>query len=509
MATVKHIEWLFEGVPSWNARREQHQFTPDLRDEDLCDIFRREGKLSESGRMPLTDINLRNADLRGARLSCSHSGIGPDLTSANLSWADFESAILPNSILDAANLHGTNFRGAKLHNASLLGVNIAGTILVGADLSQADLTGVTMNLVSLANADLNHATLVDTDLTQASLVGADLSCSHPWTAKLYPRDRDSDRVQQGSGSQKPVNTVQELLGKTREIGQGHEKRAVYFRGEPSDRFALRPSVMRESQEDRFAFRTNESDMLIHLVTQRPEDFSNITSALSHWVLAQHHGLKTRLLDITRNPLVGLFWACQPSECNRCAKNQCDTTKCAKHRPGRVHIFSVPRDLIKPFNSSTIGIIANFARLSSADKNLLLGWTLEEAAARDPDSPMEYIYEHAMQRLYQRVSLEKPYFEERIDPRDLYRVFVVEPMQSFERIRAQSGAFLVSAFHERFERSRILQWNPDIPIYDHDVYLVPSEKKQDILDELRLLNITRETLLPGLDEAAKAIARFFS
>ena len=509
MATAEHIEWLLEGVPSWNTRREQHPFTPNLREEDLYAIFSREGKLSDSGRMPLAGINLRKADLTGARLSCRFRGIGPDLTNANLTWANFEKAELSSSILDNAILHGTIFRDAKLHNASLLGVKIAGTVLVGADLSQADLTGVTMNLVSLAKVNLSYATLVDTDLTQAILVGADLSCSHPWTAKLYPRDRGSDGVQQGSGSQKPLNNVQELLSKTREIGQSHDECAVYFRGEPSDRWALRPSVMRKAREGEFAFRTKENDMLIHLLTRRPEDFGDATSALSQWVLAQHHGLKTRLLDITRNPLVGLFWACQPSKCHKCEKKQCNNTNGDSHRPGRVHIFSVRRDLVKPFNSNTISIIANFAKLASADKDLLLGYTLKEAAARDSDSPLEYIYENAMQRLYQLVNLERPYFQERIDPRDLFRVFVVEPIQAFERIRAQSGAFLVSAFHERFERSEVLGWNPDIPIYDHDVCLVPSEKKQGILDELRRLDITRETLLPGLDEAARAIARFFS
>ena len=99
---------------------------------------------------------------------------------------------------------------------------------------------------------------------------------------------------------------------------------------------------------------------------------------------------------------------------------------------------------------------------------------------------------------------KPHFEERINPRDLYRAFVVEPQQSFERVRVQSGAFLISVFHERFERSEILKCNAGIPIYDFGRLVVPKENKERILEELRLLNVTREMLFPGLDEAARAV-----
>ena len=89
------------------------------------------------------------------------------------------------------------------------------------------------------------------------------------------------------------------------------------------------------------------------------------------------------------------------------------------------------------------------------------------------------------------------------------MFVVEPQQSFERIRAQAGAFLVSAFHERFERPQILIRNPDMQIYTYGTRTVPREKKEDLIEELRLLNFTRETLFPSLDEAAHAVIERYS
>ena len=110
----------------------------------------------------------------------------------------------------------------------------------------------------------------------------------------------------------------------------------------------------------------------------------------------------------------------------------------------------------------------------------------------------------MRHLYHYIRQEKPQFEKTIDPRDLFRVFVVEPKQSFERIRAQEGAFIVSAFHERFEQEEIRSLVKNVPVYKHQTMTVPGNRKSDILEELSLLNFTRETLYPSLDEVANRI-----
>lgn len=356
------------------------------------------------------------------------------------------------------------------------------TNLVSSDLTDADLTIADLTDATLWEATLAGSTLHGTDLTGANLTGTEL-----WEADLYWPLGISPK--QYPDQAKPVLSIEDLLREIQKLNNYYDAATtLYFRGEFECGWDLRPSVMRDQLV------IFESDMLVELMSRRPEEFNGMASALAQWVLAQHYGLQTRFLDITKNPLIALFHACDKTGGRK--QNEED---------GRLQVFAVPRALVKPFNSDVISIIANAARLHADQQGALLGkryFLGNNRIRREND------HQEAMHILYQLIRQVKPYFEERIDPRDLYQVFVVEPQQSSERIQAQSGAFLVSAFHERFERKEVLEWNKGIPLYAHYTLTVRGEYKDAIMEELQLLNITHETLFPGLDSSARSVTESY-
>ena len=477
MTKDEQIKLLIEGVEAWNARRESDPFRPDLSGENIWKAFNDACKLEQIGdwlSIPLGGVNFSNANLKGANLM-SACLVDANLVDANLKNAKLMSADLTGAFLARAKLQKAKFKNAKLANANLDFANLKSATFGYAHLKNTSLLGAILKKADLSNVEF---------LTDVDSAGA-----QPWKAKLYPFGKSDLSPKEYECELNAIKNVRDLLELIQKI-QGHHKddgTRLYFRGEAQNRtdWVLQPSVMREDE-----LRRSEGEMLRDLMSRRPEEFNGRNSALEQWVLAQHHRLPTRFIDITRNPLVALFFACEDNK--------------YKNQEGRLRIFAVPQTLIKPFTNDTISVIANLAKMTYLEQKLILGVETTDIRGAEKEE-----YDLAKLRLYQGIQQEKPYFKERIDVRDLYKVFVVEPQQFPERIRAQSGAFLASAFHDRFEPEKIQDWNKHIPVYAHYELTIPSDCKEGIRNELRLLNITEETLLPGLDSSAKAVKETYS
>ena len=476
MANPEHIR-LLPFVGEWNKSRLAQNFQPDLSDADLHGEFAKSNLLyGPEQRVWLPDVNLSGANLRGTKLA------QVNFQSANLEEADLTRADLTGGVL-----YETNLKGAKLLGAKLNGANLGSADLTGANLVGANLTDAIFIHSKLAGSRLEGATLDGANFEYTDLTGVDFTGSQAWKAKFHSGILTV--AEQRESSSHTIRTVGDLLEIIKVIADLNAGHPLYFRGEPEIYSKLRASLSRPD-DGSDTMHKYEGGMLSDLISRRPEDFSGMTSALGQWVLAQHHGLRTRFLDITKNPLASLFFACEPSSPEKLSD-------------GRLHIFAVPKVLIKSFNSDAVSIIANFAKLSKRAQDRILGRIDQVDPQLRPEG-----YFTDMNELYQLIRQEKPYFDARINVGDLYRVYVVEPQQSSERLRAQSGALLVSAFYERFERDEIRKTNEHIPIYAHYRLTIPYDDKQKIIEELEMLGVSRETLFPGLDESASATMRHY-
>lgn len=245
-----------------------------------------------------------------------------------------------------------------------------------------------------------------------------------------------------------------------------------YRGHADKSWKLLPSVMRGLLPDA------ENRILSELMIEAPAEFSFDKLMFEKLVRAQHYGLPTRLLDVSMNPLVALFFACQDEE-------NSSSDACVK-------IIDFTHDRVKFADSDTISIISNLARLSDEEKSSLYDL---RPTKRLKDHKKIFRESEEMQRLTQFVRVEKPYFLDIVNPHDLFRYYFVYPSKNNRRIISQSGAFVASGL--------LKYQNPDASL-DIRQIVVKSENKRRILSQLDELNINTRALFPEIEHTSHYI-----
>ncbi|MFR9701305.1 FRG domain-containing protein [Aeromonas sanarellii] len=281
---------------------------------------------------------------------------------------------------------------------------------------------------------------------------------------------------------KSIGALSTFLKKIKQI-QPQKDHTLFFRGHADVDYIDMPSIYRFHPKNNIIrpYILEEDILFRKIIMACPGDFKNDKSTFDQLVRMQHYGLPTRLLDITSNPLVALYFSC----IDKRGKGG---------KIGQVIVYEVPNDRIKFYSSDTVSVIANIAKRP----NDIVISKFKNYEKEDLLADKEY------NRLIHEIQEEKPYFKREIKLSHLESVVCVQPKLDNKRIIKQSGAFFLFGINEnKLEPATI----PD-DFYKLDTVgnkiniLISNNHKNKILDELESLSISNATLFPEIDNVSK-------
>ena len=252
------------------------------------------------------------------------------------------------------------------------------------------------------------------------------------------------------------------------------KKILLFRGENEIHDSIIPSIYHPNS----SYIENEDKIYKEIISKFPDEMLQQKTTVEKLILMQHFGLPTRLLDISKNPLVALFFACY-------GNSKVD---------GRVYIFSIPKDEIKYCDSDTVSVIANICKRPILFS--IKGTKTQKTKTFNKNEDILY--------LVHEIREEKPYFQNLVQREHINSTICLRPRLNNPRIIRQDGYFLL--FGVDIEKMKCSKINKKWILND---IIIPKKSKQKIMKELDFLNINESFLFPDYQHLASTFKEKYS
>jgi hypothetical protein len=231
-----------------------------------------------------------------------------------------------------------------------------------------------------------------------------------------------------------------------------DSRTLLYRGQADASFDLSPSVFRNG------LLKNEHKMVQKLITRAANDFADIKNHFERLVIMQHYGLPSRLIDVTTNPLVALYFACIDYP----------------DKNGEIIVFF---DFLNNHNEMAVRVISALAEYHGKSEQGMRTFLSEK--------------EFAIAKINTSDLLNIPYL-------------LVEPPMNNERIKRQNGAFAIVGIRQNahsYEKEAFDLRDRIIVAANEGIersIIIPKESKKQILKELDVVGINKAFLFPELE-----------
>ena len=243
---------------------------------------------------------------------------------------------------------------------------------------------------------------------------------------------------------------------------------LFFRGLSEVGFNLEPTIFRDKK------RNAESNAYHAIMMEYPEQFAK-KEHLSNLVKMQHYGLRTRLLDVSRNPLISLYFACEQSP----------------KANAKVACFKVKKSEVLHHNSDKALMLACIPAFSDDDQEEIREFCEKHRGIiTDKDIKDNMV----MKRFLHEIRSEFPAFETAIVGEDLLKNYFVATYKDNQRMKVQDGAFVICGLQKSVKDLDDIVVNIEID----------CSAKKEILKDLKMLGIANNTVYPDFERTSMAI-----